>query len=349
MRFYTKRHEYYCGIDLHAKKMYVCVVDGTGTVLLHRNIATEPERFLAVIAPYRGRVVVAVEAMFCWYWLKDVCEREGVAFVLGHPLYMKAISGGKAKNDKIDSLKLAMMVKGGLFPLAYAYPKEMRATRDLMRRRLFFVNKRAELIVHLEMTHQQYNVPNPGRKLKYRGNREGLAKAFSDESVRYMVESDARMAEYYTEEIGKLEWYIRKNTNRDPVNAQAVSLLKTVPGIGDVLGLTLLYEIHTIERFPTVQQFSSYARLVKPEKTSSGKRVGSGGGKIGNPHLKWAFSEAAVLLLRSSEEAKKYLTRLQKKHSKAKALSILAHKLGIAIYFMLKRKEGFNPNKFFAH
>ena len=110
--------------------------------------------------------------------------------------------------------------------------------------------------------------------------------------------------------------------------------------------MTILYEIHDIARFERVQNFASYARLVKCEKSSSGKRLGTGGAKIGNVHLKWAFSEAAVLFLRENPQAQRYIERLRKKHGKAKALSILAHKLGRAVYFMMKNQKPFSIEAF---
>jgi len=129
MRFYTTPHRYYCGIDLHARRMYICVLDAEGQIRVHRNGPATPEHFLATIAPYREDLVVAVECIFTWYWLADLCAQEGIAFVLGHALYMKAIHGGKAKNDKIDAHKIAVLVRGGMLPMAYVYPREMRATR----------------------------------------------------------------------------------------------------------------------------------------------------------------------------------------------------------------------------
>jgi transposase len=135
MRFYTKQHKYYCGIDLHARSMYVCILDGEGKTVLHKNRKATPEAFLRAIAPYREDIVVAVECMFVWYWLADVCAKEKIPFVLGHALYMKAIHGGKSKNDRIDSHKIAALLRGGTFPVAYVYPRKMRSTRDLLRRR----------------------------------------------------------------------------------------------------------------------------------------------------------------------------------------------------------------------
>lgn len=135
MRFYNTSHQYYCGIDLHTKMMYVCILDNEGEICLHQNIPTQPSRFLKLIAPYREDLVVGVECIFSWYWLADLCQSEEISFILGHALYMKAIHGGKSKNDKIDSEKIAKLIRGGTFPLAHVYPQEMRATRNLLRRR----------------------------------------------------------------------------------------------------------------------------------------------------------------------------------------------------------------------
>jgi hypothetical protein len=93
MKFYTAQHQFYCGIDLHARSMYVCIVDQSGKILLHRNYRADPDSLLRAIVPYREDLVAAVECVFTWYWIADLCSREGIAFVLGHALYMKAIHG----------------------------------------------------------------------------------------------------------------------------------------------------------------------------------------------------------------------------------------------------------------
>jgi transposase len=143
MRFYTKPHQFSCGIDLHARTMYLGILNQDGEIVLHRNMKAAPEPFLRAVAPYRDGLVVAVECLFTWYWLAALCAQEGIPFVLGHALYMKAIHGGKAKNDKIDAQKIAVLLRGGMLPQAYVYPSEMRATRDLLRRRIHFMRQRA--------------------------------------------------------------------------------------------------------------------------------------------------------------------------------------------------------------
>src|SRR5215475_655837 len=127
-----------------------------------------PELFLKVIAPYREDVVICVACIFTWYWLADLCAHEGLPVVLGHALYMKAIHGGKAKNDKIDAQKIAVLLCGGMLPQAYVYPAALRATRDLLRRRMHVMRKRAELLAHIQNTNSQYNLPEIGKKLAYK-------------------------------------------------------------------------------------------------------------------------------------------------------------------------------------
>lgn len=127
MEFYVQQHKYYCGIDLHARTMYCCIIDEKGSVVKQKNIDSEPGEFLGLIEPYREDIVVAAECMFAWYWLSDVCRKENIPFVLGHALYMKAIHGGKAKNDRIDSYKIAALLRGGMIPMAYVYPSGMRS------------------------------------------------------------------------------------------------------------------------------------------------------------------------------------------------------------------------------
>ena len=344
MRFYTKQHQFYCGIDLHARTMYLCVLNQDGEILMHRNMPAGPEPFLKAVAPYRTDLVVCVACLFTWYWLADLCAREGMPFVLGHALYMKAIHGGKAKNDKIDSQKIAVLLRGGMLPQAYVSPAEMRATRDLLRRRMHLMRNRAELLAHIQNTNRQYNLPEIGKKLAYKGNRDGVAERFLDPAVQKSVEVDLALIDHYDRLLSDVELTIVQTAKQH--NAQALYRLQSVPGIGKILSLVLLYEIHDITRFPRVQDFVSYGRLVKCAKASAGKRYGTSGKKIGNAYLKWAFSEAAVLFLRNNAQGQKFLARLEKKHGKGKALTILAHKLARAVYYMLTRDTVFEMDIF---
>src|SRR5262245_39774987 len=159
MRFYNQQHRFYCGIDLHARTLAVCILDAEGATVFRGTVAASPKAVRDALAPFREDLVVACECMFAWYWLADLCQEEGIPFVLGHALYMKAIHGGKAKNDALDAEKIARLLRGGNLPVASVYPKAMRATRGLLRRRTFLVRRRAELLAHLVNTNSQYNLP----------------------------------------------------------------------------------------------------------------------------------------------------------------------------------------------
>jgi transposase len=257
---------------------------------------------------------------------------------------MKAIHGGKAKHDQIDSQKMAVLLRGGMLPQAYVYPAEMRATRDLLRRRMHLAHKRGELLAYVQNTNSQYNLSAIGTNLAYQANRDGVAGRFADPAVQKSMEVDLAFVSHYDTLLRDVELTLLKTAKQHYPNT--LYLLQTGPGIGNILSLVLLYEIHPIERFPRVQEFASYCRLIKCAKESNGKRSGTSGSQIGNAHLKWAFSEAAVLFLRDNPEGQTFLSQLEKKHDKGKALSILAHQLARAVYDMLKRKVAFDMKRF---
>jgi transposase len=257
---------------------------------------------------------------------------------------MKAIHGGKAKNDRIDARKIAVLLRGGMLPQAYVYPAARRATRDLLRRRMHLMRKRAELLGHIPNTKSQYNLPEMGKKIAYKANRDGIAERFPDPAVQKSIEVDLALIDHYDHLLRDRELTMLKTAKQHDANT--LYLLRTVPGIGEILSLVLLYEIHDIARFPRVQDFVSYCRLVTCAKESAGKRYGTAGTKIGNAYLQWAFSEAAVLFLRTNPAGQQYLARLEKKHGKGKALTVLAHKLARAVYHRLKRATAFDMPRF---
>ena len=231
-----------------------------------------------------------------------------------------------------------------MLPQAYVYPADMRATRDLLRRRIHLMRQRAALLTHIQQTNSQYNLPEIGKQIAYKANRDGVAERFPDPAVQKSIEVDLALIGHYDELLRDLE--LAMVTTAKQHDANTLYLLQTVPGIGKILSLVLLYEIHDIARFPRVQDFVSYCRLVKCAKESAGKRSGTSGTKIGNAYLKWAFSEAAALFLRNNPAGQKYLARLENKHGKGKALTVLAHKLARAVYYMLQRTTAFDMEKF---
>jgi transposase len=342
---YNQPHRFYCGVDLHARSLFTHVLDHKGRTVFEQDLPADPEAFLKAIRPYRKDLVVGCECMFAWYWLADLCDDQGIPFALGHALAMRHIHQGKSKSDKIDAGKLAAMLRGGLFPLAYAYPKAKRQTRDLLRRRSFFVRQRSQLIAHVVNTNSQFNLPPLTKKLTYAANRsEAIADRFPDPSTRLMVESDLALIDDYDRQIARLELHLTRTAKvDDPVT---FGFLRTVPGIGPILGLILLYEVDAIARFPEVGNFLSYSRLVRCEHSSAGKVTGSGRKKVGNAHLKWAFSEAACLMIRTCPAVKGWVQRQETKRGKRKALSVLEAKLGRAVYHLWRKQQAFDLKRF---
>ncbi len=184
-----------------------------------------------------------------------------------------------------------------------------------------------------------------GKKIAYKLNRKGIVECFSDPYVQKSIDVDVQMLDTYEKLIRNIELQILQTARLD--NPIALHLLRTIPGVGKILSLVILYEIHDISRFPEMGNFISYCRLVKCQRESAGKKSPSKNNKIGNVHLKWAFSEAACLFLRGNEAAQSYHNKLVSKYGKAKALSIIAQKIGRSVYSMLKRKEPFDPQRFF--
>ena len=237
-----------------------------------------------------------------------------------------------------------MLLRGGNFPTSYVYPKDMRGTRDLLRRRCTIVRRRAATIVHVQMVNHQQNLPAFPKSISYKTNRVGIPERFEGDSVQRMMKLDVDLIDFYDEQVKKLDLYLEQNAKVD--DADAFYRLMSIPGVGRILAMTFLYEIHDIRRFPKVGDFLSYSRLVKGTNSSAGKQYKPTGAKIGNPHLKWAFSEGITLLKRECPEAKAFAEREEKKHNKARANTLLAIKLGRAVYWMWTRKTTFDPNVF---
>ncbi len=345
MKYYTTTTEYNCGIDLHARQMYICVMDRQGEKLVHTNIkGNDFDYFLKRVEPFRHDLTVVCECTFNWYWLADACCEAGVSFILAHALYLSHIHGGKNKNDRIDSEKLAHLLRANLIPPSYIYPSENRPVRALLRQRMSYVWERATLTTHLSMNQTAEGLsPAP----KGRSNRdqweERILGQYTHPLHKFAASCDMQMIRTYDLQINKLELEIfshaKKKKNRD------LLLLLSVPGIGRILAMTILYEIDDINRFPTVKDFLSYCRLVKGSVASAGKLKGLTGGKMGNAYLRWAFGQAAIIAKRNNPLLTPYADRLISKRGKFKGNAILAAKIARAVYFMLQKGTSFDAER----
>jgi transposase len=279
--------------------------------------------------------VVAVACLFTWYGLAELWAAEGLPFVLGQALSMKASHGGKAKHDKRDSHKLAVLLRGGMLPQASGYPADLRAPRALGRRRPHLRRKRAELLAPVHTTTSPYHWPESGQKIAYPANRAGGAERCADPAVPTNIEGDWALVPYDAPLLTDVALSIVKAA--PPHDAQPLYRLPTVPGIGKILSLVLRSEIHDIERVPRGQDVVSYGRFGNCAKAAAGQRLGTSGQQIGNAHLQGALSDATALCLRHHLAGPKYLVRWEKKPGTGTALTILAPTLARAVSDMLKR------------
>jgi transposase len=350
MKYYTSTTEFNCGIDLHARQMYVCVMDRQGKKLVHTNVKDNDFNFfLKLIEPYKHDLTVCCECMFGWYWLADACQGAGLTFVLAHALYLRAISGGKNKNDRIDSEKLTHLLRSNLIPPTYVYPSEKRPLRALLRQRIFYVWHRSELLARIH-SHQLAHNRIPARQTRRHRDpwKEQLLAAENHPLRQLALKNDLAMIQHYDDQIQAMEQELMRLTKEH--QSRDYALLQSVAGIGRSLGLTILYEIGDIARFPTVKDFLSYCRLVKGTVASAGKIKGLRGAKLGNPYLRWAFGEAAVIAKRDHHLIGPLAKRLEAKMggNKFKANTVVAIKLARAVYFMLKNKTVFDPERLVA-
>ena len=351
MKYYTSTTEFNCGIDLHARQMYVCVMDRSGKILVHTNVRNNDFNFfLKLVAPYRHDLTVCAECMFGWYWLADACQQANLTFVLAHALYLKAIHGGKNKNDRIDSEKITHLLRSNLIPPAYVYPAALRPLRALLRQRLFFVWRRSDLLARLRSHQLAHNRPTLTAPSRYnRDPWEQQLLAHEDHPIRQLaLQNELALVRHFDAQILAVETQLQQLTKT--VAQRDYTLLQTTPGIGQYLGLTLLYEIGDITRFPTVKDFLSYCRLVKGTVASAGKIKGLRGAKLGNPYLRWAFGEAAVIAKRDHKVIGPLAQKLEARlgGNKFKANTVLAIKLARAVYYMLKSKTVFDAERLIA-
>lgn len=348
MKYYTSTTEFNCGIDLHAHQMYVCVLDRTGKKLVHTNIRhNDFAFFLKLVAPYRHDLTVCAECMFGWYWLADACHEAKITFVLAHALYLKAIHGGKNKNDRIDSEKLAHLLRTNFIPPGHVYPAAMRSLRALLRQRLNFVWQRTELQSRIQSQQLAHNLPTCSSPNRDRWA-EQLQASEADPVRQLAHQNHLALIRHFDVQIALVETQLLKLTKTHA--ARDFVLLQTVSGIGEHLGLTILYEVGDIARFPTVKDFLSYCRLVKGTVASAGKIKGLRGAKLGNPYLRWAFGEAAIIAKRDHALIGPLYQRLEARMNgnKFKANTVLAIKLARSVYYMLKNQTVFDPERLAA-
>lgn len=336
----------YAGIDLHSNNSYVGVCDEADNRLYQKRLPNAPDVILAELEPYREKMAgVVVESTYNWYWLVDTLMDNGYRVHLANPAAIQQYKGLKYAGDRHDAFWLAHLLRLGILPEGYIYPKEQRPIRDLLRKRSHLVRLRTSLIISLQGIISR----NCGCRLssnnikQFKGDHLAPLLA-ANEDLHLSGEVSKETIDHLTRQINKIEKMVleRVKLQKSFVGLQAI------PGIGKILGLTIMLETGSPERFAKVGAFASYCRKVPTSRISNDKKKGSGNSKNGNKYLAWAFSEAAELARRYDDKAKAFYNRKATKTNFMVAHTALAHKLCRAAWHIMKEGVAYDPQKLFA-
>jgi transposase len=333
----------YCGIDLHSNNHVVVVIDEEDRRVVEKRLPNSLERTAALLAPYRHDLAgVAVESTFNWYWLVDGLMDQGYRLHLVNTAAVKQYEGLKHTEDHYDAFHLAHLMRLGILPTGYIYPKERRTVRDLMRRRAGLVRMAARQLISVQ---SQIWRDTGERVSSNRIRRPDFVVPLTAPLSQLPAAAALRIYHALQEEIDALEAAAEKAVALDP----RFEVLTTIKGVGPILALTIMLETGEIQRFAHVGDYASYCRLVRSEKLSNGKRKGEGNRKCGNKYLSWAFSEAAHFCVRYEPAAKRFYERKHAKTNGIVAIRATAHKLARAAYYMLREQKPFEASRLFAH
>jgi transposase len=336
----------YAGIDLHSTTSQLGIIDKADRRIFKKKLRNDPQLILELLSPFQGQMKgIVVESTFNWYWLVDLLMDNGYRVHLANPSAIQQYKGLKYSDDSHDAFWLAHLLRLGILPEGYIYPKEDRPIRDLLRKRRHLVQLRTELILSLQgIIHR-----NCGFKVNVndiKGTRENRVEPLLSyqEDLALSGRVNKESIDFLTKKIREIEQFILNQVRlRD-----AFRYLSTICGIGKILALTIMLETGVISRFPKVGDFVSYCRKVPTERISNGKSKGKGNKKNGNKYLCWSFSEAAEFARRYDPHARAFYNRKLSKKHRMVAHSSLAAKLARAAYVVMKRKEPFDPMKLFA-
>ena len=336
----------YVGLDLHSNNNFLALINKQGKRVDQKKLLNDRELILEVLRSYRSKIVgVVVESTYNWYWLVDALMEAGYAVHLANPSAIQQYSGLKHADDQHDAFWLAEMLRLGILPEGYIYPKEERPIRDLLRKRRHLVRLRTSLIISLQnIISRNCGVPCKVNEVKRLKEDRVSPLLQGNEDLALAGQASKETIDYLTRQIRRIEATIVKRIEL----REAYRYLLTLWGVGKILALTIMLETGSIDRFAKVGNYVSYCRKVPSQWISNEKAKGKGNKKNGNKYLAWAFSEAAELARRYHAEARAYYNRKMQKSNFMVAHSALAHKLARAAYYIMKDQVPFMPEKLFS-
>lgn len=338
--------ELYAGVDLHARNSYFALVDAAGGRVLTKRVSNDSELIFRLLHPYKEELTgVVVESTFNWYWLVDGLMDAGFKVHLANPSAIQKYKVLKHSDDESEAFWLADMLRLGILPEGYIYPREDRLVRDLLRKRMHLVKLRTSLINSLQNILARNGPVSLGAsKIKQltEDHVSGLLDWNEDLALSGRVSKET--IDYLTGQIRSIERVVEKKVQLKP----EYDFLRTIPGVGTILSLTIMLETGPIDRFAKVGNYASYCRKVPVCWTSDGKKKGDANKKNGNKYLAWAFSEAAELSRRFDATARAFYNRKASRTNFMIAHSALAHKLARAAYYIMRDQVPFDKEKLFA-
>jgi transposase len=334
----------YAGIDLHSSNNYIGIIDVKDKRLYSKRHDNRIDDVLKVLRKFKSSLQgVVVESTYNWYWLVDGLMDQGYTVHLANPNAIQTYNGLKHTDDKWDSFWLAHMLRLGLLPEGYVYPKQQRPIRDLLRRRMMFVRQRTSQVLSLQsMATRNRGVNFSGSQIK-RFQDEFIEKVFSDPNLQFTAKKNMATIRLLDRIVSEIETEVMSQVKLKKEFKQ----LLTTPGIGNILGLTIMLEVGDIRRFAKVGNYSSYCRCVESKKTSNGKKKGENNKKNGNRYLAWAYVEAANHAIRCCPKAEKFFQRKLAKNKRVLAIKALANKLSKATYYVMRDQIAFDEDKLF--
>jgi transposase len=335
----------YAAVDLHSNNGVLTIIDETDRVLRQKKLANKLELFLGELEPFRPSLQgVAIESTFNWYWLVDGLRANNIPVKLVNTAAIRQYEGLKHGDDEYDAWWLAHMMRLGILPTGYVTPPETRAVRDLLRKRATLVHQCTANILSVQNLEQR----NRGTKISAREVRQltnaGIAELYENEDLALSLSVTMNVIRTLTEQTRALEKAVLKKARL----REEFKLLLTVWGIGEILGLTIMYEVGDIGRFAKAGNFASYARCVEAKRLSNGKKKADNNAKNGNRYLAWAFVEAAHFAVRYYPAARSYYDRKLAKTNVAVASKSVAHKLARAVFHVLRDQQPFDAKRVFV-
>lgn len=335
----------YSGIDLHSNNSVVVITDEEARVLYQKRLPNSLQGILTALAPHREELAgVVVESTYNWYWLVDGLQENGYTVHLANTGAIKQYDGLKHSGDEADAAHLAHLLRLGLLPTGHILPKQQRAVRDLARKRLQLVRSRTTHVLAAENLFARNTGSRPSSNTIKRYRVEDIARLGFAPDITLAIQANIAVIGALNTEIEHLEQRLQACVAAWPEFA----LLKSAPGIGDILAATIWLETGSVERFSKVGNYASYCRCVDSARVSNGKKKGEGNVKNGNKYLSWAFIEAANFAIRFCPEAKRFYDRKKARTNGIVALKAIAHKLARACYHMLRTQQPFELKRCFT-